>query len=343
MPSEETAIVTEPVSQGGNERKLVEGFDLLKIAMAVLIVDMHAGVSGCLSGYGLKGTLDWINELAVPVFFLLSSWFFFAGLRGTAARDGLRKLARREWRVARLYIFWTVALGYWVVTLWHPEYMWFSALTPLVVVKKFLLGGQFGGGWFFGALLVGVPVVYGLYRLLGRRGVWVLPLAVYIFLFIGGGNEGFYAWYSRVVSTRPDLSFPAGLLWIALGCVLGCGNGRAVMERTPVWVSVPVFLVSAVFGCVIEQAGWVFRIPAVVALVFASYRMTGAGVALCRHLRAVSVHVFCLHYTVIRLLEGVIGNSLLLFVAALAVSWLISECIIALSQVRGFGWLKYSM
>lgn len=59
-----------------NARKYIVGFDILKILMAFVIISLHAGLSKEMGQPFAAWCLNFQN-LAVPVFFVLSSCLFF--------------------------------------------------------------------------------------------------------------------------------------------------------------------------------------------------------------------------------------------------------------------------
>ena len=100
----------------------------------------------------------------------------------------------------------------------HPFTLWIS----LYIIRDFFFGNMFDASWFLGALLVGVPMVWGLSRLFKKDVlVILLPLLVYLYLHyvkeLPSEWAVLYDWYNDFKS--PNLSFPGGLLWITLGYV----------------------------------------------------------------------------------------------------------------------------
>ena len=72
-------------SKGG---KIVKGFDILKVVMAFVVVSIHSEIADgftnevlCQLGYS-------VNSLAVPVFFVISSFLFFSRYRSVVRGGG---------------------------------------------------------------------------------------------------------------------------------------------------------------------------------------------------------------------------------------------------------------
>lgn len=158
--------------------------------------------------------------MAVPTFFVISSFLFFRKAR----------YAEKQWnlvchyvkRLALLYLFWCLVWSpiiYIQKDYFHP----ISATVPLLLVRDFFLGSMFDASWFLGALLVGVPIVWGLSRLF-RKDVLVMliPLLASLYLqyvkLLPEQWRIFYDWYDSF--ELPQLSFLNGMLWIAVGYVV---------------------------------------------------------------------------------------------------------------------------
>lgn len=56
-------------------QKTISGFDLLKFIMALIIVNIHVQLVDVAEGSFIYVQWSYINDLAVPVFFILSSFY----------------------------------------------------------------------------------------------------------------------------------------------------------------------------------------------------------------------------------------------------------------------------
>lgn len=131
--------------------------DLVKLVLAVMVVAIH--------------TLPFLNtrmslvvwpwaRVAVPLFFVISSYFYFSK-NIDCPTNGIPKLLKR---IGRLYVFWFLLyfpfltagqLNCWVV---------YSGM-PLLV--DLFLGGTFGASWYLMALLLSILVLSLLPRSFG--------------------------------------------------------------------------------------------------------------------------------------------------------------------------------
>lgn len=256
-----------------------------------------------------------------------------------------------EKRLLLLYLFWIIMLSPIILLIWHKEYLEGSFMSVLLFIKNFFLAYQFGASWFLGALIVGVPIVYGLWKLLGDRFFWIIPLIIYVYLYIKVDDKVLFTWYEDNIRI-PTLSFPAGLFWIALGCLFSNNHISRIMSNMAVMTSVILFIVSVILGCIFRDFNYVFRIFSVFFIIILAFKLEIGHSQICKRLRIYSIHFFCIHYSLIQVLlslshhfgSGYLSeNRWVLYILTLMICWCLSETMIRLKDIRGFKWLKYSM
>lgn len=101
-----------------------------------------------------------IEGLAVPTFFLISAFLFFSKLRKQS--NQIQSLVHYEKRLLVLYGFWTIV---WmpIILMQRTEYRQGSIFHGIyLIIKDFFLKDTFDASRFFVALLIGVPIIYGL-------------------------------------------------------------------------------------------------------------------------------------------------------------------------------------
>ena len=115
-----------------------------------------------------------------------------------------------------------------ILVFWHPEYLSSSFMVIPLFIKNFFLGYQFGASWFFGALIVGVPIIYFISYTVNEKIALVISFIIYVYLYMDIDEKIFFQIYEKYIRT-PVLSFPAGLLWISLGALLS--NPKVITVR----------------------------------------------------------------------------------------------------------------
>ena len=325
-------------------KKLIPGLDVMKFIMAFLIVDIHV------KGYLITPPIIQqyiilpIEGLAVPEFFIISSFLFFSKMR--RSNNDPQVLFHFWHRLVLLYLFWTIVWS--PIILMQKPYLHEGAGSLLHFVLDFFFGNTFDASWFLGALIVGVPIVFGLSKILEERMVWILPFLVYIYLHyhtrLPAAWQVPYNFYNSFKD--PNLAFPGGLLWIAIGYHLSnehIVNRIASIRNGYFWVALLVGLISYSVGIFPMY----LLIVCVTLLFMAAYtwKLPTENLMIYKRLRAYSILFYVIHDSfkkIPKYLFSNIHNGPLLYVITLIVCWLSSEFIIRMRNVRGFHWLKYA-
>lgn len=198
-------------------QKYIVGFDVLKFLMAFVIVSLHAGVSKEFGEPYSSVVLNFQN-LAVPVFFVLSSVLFFDKFF-TASNQDIKAIWKYERRLLILYFIWSIIML--PITLFLHHYQEQGLVGLLYWAKDFFFGYTFYASWFFGALLVGMPLVFLL-----RNYPWALFVLVLTFYFVFMFYTQLplwvvspFEWYHQHLGA-PSRSFLYGVIWIGVGCLI---------------------------------------------------------------------------------------------------------------------------
>lgn len=314
----------------------------MKFLMAFLIVDIHVHGSAITPPILLEYVIHPIEGMAVPTFFVISSFLFFRKARYAEGQLGL--VLHFLKRLSILYLFWCVVWSpiiYIQKDYFHPM----SALVPLYIVRDFFFGNMFDASWFLGALLVGVPMVWGLSRLLKKDAlVMIILFGVYLYLkFVKCLPVGWdvpYNWYNGFKD--PNLAFPGGLLWIAIGYVMANKKVIVWMERVRnrwAWMAALLFFVLSLAIPVVPG------ILCVASLFVAAYTwQLPEHPQLYRRFRTYSILFYVIHDCFKKIPKQLFGweNGPMLFVVTIAFCFLASEFIMRMKEVKGFGWLRYA-
>lgn len=323
-------------------KKIISGLDVMKFLMAFLIVDIHVHGSAITPHFLQEYVIHPIESLAVPTFFVISSFLFFRKARYTEGPLGL--VLHFMKRLCILYLFWCVVWSpiiYIQKEYFHPM----TAFVPLYVVRDFFFGNMFDASWFLGALLVGVPMVWGLSRVLKIDVlVLIIPLLICLYLqYVTDLPSEWrmpYEWYNSFKD--PHLAFPGGLLWIAIGYVIA--NKKVVVWMGKIrnvwaWIATLLFLVMTFFIPIVP------KILCVVALFVAAYTwQLPEHLQLYRRFRTYSILFYVIHDCFKKIPKQLFGweNGPLLFVVTIAFCFLASEFIMRMKDMKGFGWLRYA-
>ena len=326
------------------QRKIISGLDVMKFLMAFLIVDIHVHGSIITPPILREHVIQPLESMAVPLFFVISSFLFFRKARYAERLPGV--VLHFVKRLAILYVFWCVVWNpiiYIQKEYFHPMTAW----TPLCLVRDFFFGSMFDASWFLGALLVGVPLVALLMRCIKEWMGIVVCLIAYLFAtssnLLPDGCLVVDEWYKQYVGVDGMwLSFPSGLLWISMGYVLANKRVIAWMEGVRngwTWIAALLFFVLASFMPIVP------KILCVAALFVAAYTwQLPEHPQLYRRFRTYSILFYVIHDCFKKIPKQLFGweNGPMLFVVTIAFCFLASEFIMRMKEVKGFGWLRYA-
>ena len=288
------------IQQGGAK------FDILKFVLALIIVSLHSGI--------IPKWLFPIARLAVPLFFIMTSYFFFLKV-SNLYDDSLRKQALHRYlkRNFQLYLFWSVALLPAVVLM---NLSWFQngAMSAIMnIFKAFFISEFFPASWFILSAIYSVIIVFYLSRWLSSRWLLLFSLLLYCLALLDSNYGGLLSDQSRIIFNMPgirySLNIPAAMIWIVMG--------KSLAER-PVTLS-PMLLYSLIaiiaivyyleyltigeYGISIHSDCFIMTIP-LSPLIFIAIGQSHD--IKCKHalwLRKSSIIIYCLHLTLILLIS----------------------------------------
>lgn len=330
-------------------------YDILKFLLALMIVVLHTGFYPAVFQ-------PWVR-LAVPVFFIMSSYFFFRKVYHQGDAPGaLRRFATRS---GLLYLFWFVLLI--VPTDSYRHYFADGILDGIgLILFNIVLGGTFAASWFIPAGVIAVAITCGLRRhpvavTVGGGLIYVLccSQSVYYNLF-----PTFNGWFTSAAPIWSMVnSFPAAIFWVGVGACVARGEIRDVTvptHRSTLQWSMMAFagIVALYFeNKMVYAHRWVRIDDCYLSLMIAAPAMfmivkslPAVSWSWSIWLRHASVIFYCLHATIARLMyialkadhvrqpmSGITNFSVTLTVVIIA-----SVVILACSRMRKLHFLKYA-
>lgn len=196
--------------------------DLLKVVAALLVVAIHAFPA---HDGGQPLPINLFSRMAVPVFFVVSAFFFFK------KKPGREQLLRYLKRMGALYAFWLVVEAYITIDgafLSHPEWPLGKALA--IFARNFLLNSTFSGSWFIMALIIGIPLVYWLCKRLNTWAVLTIGIGCYIPIV---ATTNYYAYLPEGAQHATDAALKALGYYhnSAFAALAFCAMGRLIAEH----------------------------------------------------------------------------------------------------------------
>lgn len=338
------------------ERKNYDILDLVKLILSLFIVATHLGV--------LMPFLTPVYRLAVPLFFLISSYFFFKKINSSDnSKDGTKVLKNFVLRNVKLYLFWLIVLSPIIV---FQRLSWFSAgiLTGLInVIINVFVGSTFTGSWFITALIIGTVIVFLSSKKLSNKSLFIISLIIcvlvalrssYFFLFDGISGAVRVSQIYEAFLNVPFNSFPVSLFFIVCGKIFAEGKVKLTLKASVIalclsfilliieWLAVYLLSTQGSNDCyimLIPTSFFIFNILISVETKEFKY---------AKIMRKSSIIVFASHgavafcVNVLFKLLGIGSNSIVTFVITLALCALVCVFIFLLEKYKYFKWLKYS-
>lgn len=336
--------------------------DLVKLILAFMVVAIHSGL--------LDPVLyPWLR-LAVPLFFIISSYLFF--MRVNACQDGHDKylvLKSFVLRNLKLYAFWFIALLPITIYIrnWFYSGFWNGILT---IFKSFILASTFIASWFIIALIIGITIIFFASKKVNNTSLFTIGLILYIlisirssYMFLFKDIKSLTELFEGVVSyesvmNSPVNSFPAGIFWIICGKIFADGKVKVRIKTSSVVLSVSVVLLFAewflikYFSDKYNNDFYIMLAPCVLAIFNILIQLKPINLKYAREMRKISIIIYASHGSAIpvlrKILEATVGNipsvatSIILFILTTLVCVGGAILILHMEKYKYLKWLKYS-
>lgn len=330
------------------------GLDLGKFIMAILVVSIHTHPMADCSDYMLNAIWSNISSLAVPFFFVTTSWLFFskeADIYSEKCREDLRK---RICHFILLYILWEIIYMPCVLVGYYRNgySMLFNAVD---YIRKFIfVGSNYYSSQFWFLL----SMIYSLILILLFLK-WRLPLSkifiISCFFYVIGVTV------NHLIEIRPDDA--GGMLWLPIRYFSSLCNGSTVLPRFIYIVlgmvmatrhimlsksKIALLFVIGVLGQIIFSKQYLLDSIAMLFEVIAAFQfflqLRLGSKPMYRKCREISVVLYYMHFYFIFFYELVFGDfsqsGIKLFVTCLLCCLVFSGLVIRLKQYRSFRWMR---
>lgn len=323
---------------------LFKGLDVLKFIMALLVMEIHLGATRALPDVMELWCIKPLLAVPVPVFFLISSFFFFKKVhQEPESWSTLKKFLKR---IIILYSFWVVAWLPYLITKKPYFCNGIEGISRFFI--DFFFGEVFGNSWFFGALIVGTTIIYLFSRWLSDKLWWIIPSVLFAYFrlvpILSQEATMPVMWYSDHI-INPYISFPYNLFWIMLGYYLSKPRAIELIQKftTPYrWLFIIIGIASINLG----HACSIVTLPfAVMAIFVAFFNWTPCiSIEHSKWVRNASILIYVLHGNLEKVLRVYFHfeHGPLLYLSEVAICTTIAALIIYLSRQRHFKWLRHA-
>lgn len=321
------------------------GYDILKFFMALMIVAIHT--QAYLNAEFKMVFWPFIRS-AVPIFFILSSIFYFKKQRNSGY--SLDILSHFLKRLGLLYLFWAIINIPFIASKWTSEYNEPSIYLNIVKFVRNLFFYQiYSGAWFFMALAVAILVITLLKRIkLHSVLIGMICLVFYSFVWWHDSFNNVYEALCPALFPRPNLSCCVAFLWCYLGYLLSSPKIQEKITMGGVKV-ISHILLLAVYAWFVYLDGsnqdyaWMNLIIApLLVIAVGTWRLPDSE--LYKQMRSLSVLIFMNHFIIIKILKQIviIDDKVFYYLTIVTLTLLVSSIILLLEKKYKINIFKYS-
>jgi surface polysaccharide O-acyltransferase-like enzyme len=338
-------------------RKNLDSLDLLKFILCLGIAAIHIAPLDSQNAL----LYPWLR-MAVPLFFMMTSYFFFRKYDTLDTRVQKRQmLLHFVKRNAQLYGFWTLAT---LPVMWGYR-KWFAGgfmAGMFSLARSVLFRSTFIASWFLAASIWGVALICLALRRIPWPAVVAFSAACYIvcclcsnYYHISIESVPLFLQEYKAFCTAfnvPYNCFAAALYWVCMGRI--CTRVKPV--RPAVGWPLAAGLALCLYGesqCVAAlQAGSAndcyFLLMPLCPLLFLLFRDMRLQIACAAKLRVLSVVTFTLHGSLNLVLknaakaQGFALSGEMRYLITLLGCWGAALAILGLEKCRGLRWLRYA-
>ena len=227
-------------------------YDIVKFVLSLLVLAIHSTL------YPMV-LYPWLR-IAVPLFFMMSSFFVFSKLYAVPADQHKKILTKFVVRNLQLYLCWFfILLPIRAILRWKTYLSAGILKTVLITLRNFLFGSTFTASWFIMATIIGVLIIYFLSKFLRNDFfVFVISFAAFCVVTLASSYEKVIA--DTFVSTAIDgyinifgglvCSFPAALFWVFIG--------KLFAEQKIKIKSISLLIILMICSCISLFIEWKF-------------------------------------------------------------------------------------
>ena len=337
------------------KNKNLDILDLTKLILSIMIVAIHSSIFPFV-------LYPWLR-IAVPLFFIISSYLFFTKINKCAVSEKSLFLRNYIIRLLKYYLFWFIIL--------FPLFLiirkfWFTNgfSSIFIFIRQLIFGSTFSASWFIMATILSTLIIYNLSKRFNNRILFFLFFVIYIFCCLTSSYfnifnetlfESGYNLYVRFFS-YPYLSFPVALIWILIGKIFAENTSENIN------ITENIILIILYLCCLFLEWRLVFNLNGsynndcyfflVPLCYFIFYLIKNINIKLknAKKLRLISIIIYPLHATFIilfkRFFDNYISNvdilNILSFIFAILISILFSLFVEKFENNKYLKFLKYS-
>lgn len=334
----------------------------MKFICAILVVSIHKNPFSL--NIWLSNGLEVVNRIAVPYFFISSSFFFFLKIdeHDIFLKDNISKLKKFVGHIAALYLIWSAIYFPLKFSSWMADgKILFSEVINYTV--RLAITGSYTHLWYLVHLIYGVVIVFILRKFVKIKTIFIIGLLFYL---LGLSISTYYNFFEGIyiidiVKSAENLMFwRLYEVFFSLPCVAAGFMIAKKESKTKTFYLLGTVLIGILY--VIESSVgmfvmrfqdiiiWIALIPLVYFLFMINIKIEIKDSVIFKYLRTTSIIMYVSHYLFIRAFDfifisfGIYGwpySSFVIFLLVIISSTLLSAVMMILSVRVHFCWLKY--
>ena len=194
--------------------------DILKFILSLLVVAIHTGLFP-------QVLYPWLR-IAVPLFFIISAYFFFSKLNGICDNSAREKIVKKFiFRNLSLYLFWLTCFFPFVIY-YRKELIFSHGISGIIpmLIKMLLTGNTFTGAWYLVSTVIASWILAMVIPKISTKLLLALSIPIYVIITLTSSYSPLLANNGMVMSVldayrkifgEPTLSFPVALVWMSWG------------------------------------------------------------------------------------------------------------------------------
>lgn len=296
--------------ENASTKEVIKGFDLTKFVLSFFVVAIHTELFG--------EYIYPIVRIAVPLYFIISSYIFFENLKGKDSKEKNQILKKYIRRNLLLYLFWFIVLL--PITIIEKGYFSMGRLGLVKFLINLTVGSTFYASWYIMAQVEAILLLYLLSEFLKDRYIALIALIFFITCLLTS-NYSFLIVQdiSNIESSRPSIgtifppnSFIIGFVFCFIGKILS--RYFHIFKELNAKKTMVLIILSLIFLFIEEYLlriyhlprfsndTYIFLIPLSI-FIFILVRNMKLEIRLFKELRNLSSIIYCLHFSMYLLIN----------------------------------------
>ena len=320
-------------------KKQYDIFDLVKLIAALMIVALHTDLFP-------KVLQPWLS-LAVPLFFIISSYLLFEKINKVEEKEKKEVVKKYVLRILKLYLFWFIVLLPYTIIV---RKAWFNDSVIYGIGKtiyNILFSSTFKASWFLIATIEGTLLVF-LLRKKNYKWQLVLFFIIYVLsqVFAGSSNK-------MLMFFEPEFTICHSLIYILIGKMFA-DNKINYHKKNYVIGSIIFAIILYVAYLLVKHYElynyYVIFLPFLSVSLFGIFKNTDIKLKNSKMLRQFSSFIYPIHIPLIAVVNSIITkritngslHGLVTYIIVVIIGIIGFVIIKRLEDKKYFKFLKYS-